>query len=141
MLTFYMILYDFTLQLLGRFQTWMQVVCGYDATRAKYQTNMLRTILKQTTMPLDNLLGFAEDLEQKWLAPAKLKANTDGEKGSIKTVKNYLFILLNFVKFVGLKTPIAGTEKVKDLIGVWQKNLNRDVSKENAALREKQKGL
>ena len=144
MLTFYKILYDFTLQLLGRFQTWMEVVCGYDATRAKYQANMIRSILKHTTMLLDNLLQFAEDLEDKWLSPVesrKSKAVSSGERGSIKTVKNYLFILLNFVKFVGLKTQIAGTEKVKDLIGVWQKNLKRSVSQENAALREKQQGL
>ena len=141
MLTFYKILYDFTLQLLGRFQTWMEVVCGYDSTRAKYQANMVRSIIKKTTMPLDNLLQFAEDLEEKWLAPAKAKAVSSGEKGSVKTVKNYLFILLNFVKFVGLKTQIPGTEKVKDLIGVWQRNLNRSVSRENAALREKQQGL
>ena len=135
MLTFYNILYDFTLQLLGRFQTWMEVVCGYDSTRSKYQANMVRCIINKTDMPLDNLLQFMEDLEEKWLAPAKAKAVSSGEKGSVKTVKNYLFILLNFVKFVGLKTPIKGTEKVKDLLGVWQRNLNRSVSRENAALR------
>ena len=124
MLTFYNILYDFTLQLLGRFQSWMEVVCGYDSTRSKYQANMVRSIINTTDMPLNNLLQFMEDLEEKWLAPAKAKAVSSGEKGSVKTVKNYLFILLNFVKFIGLKTPIKGTEKAKDLLGVWQRNLN-----------------
>ena len=124
MLTFYNILYDFTLQLLGRFQSWMEVVCGYDSTRSRYQANMVRSIINTTDMPLNNLLQFMEDLEEKWLAPAKAKAVSSGEKGSVKTVKNYLFILLNFVKFIGLKTPIKGTEKAKDLLGVWQRNLN-----------------
>ena len=141
MLTFYNILYDFTLQLLDRFQTWMSVVCAYDMTRCKYQANMVRTIISKTNKPLDNLLEFMEDLETNWLAPAKAKATASGEKGTVKTVKNYLFILLNFIKFIGLKTPIQDTEKVKDLLGVWQKNLNRSVSCENAALKEKQKGL
>ena len=141
MLTFYNILYDFTLQLLDRFQSWMSVVCGYDTTCCKYQANMVRTIITKTDKPLDNLLDFMEDLETNWLAPAKAKAMSSGEKGTVKTVKNYLFILLNFMKFIGLKTQIKDTEKVKDLLGVWQKNLNRSVSCENAALKEKQKGL
>ena len=141
MLTFYNILYDFTLQLLDRFQRWMSVVCGYDTTRCKYQANMVRTIITKTDKPLDNLLDFMEDLETNWLGPAKAKAISSGQKGTVKTVKNYLFILLNFMKFIGLKTQIKDTEKVKDLLGVWQKNLNRNVSCENAALKEKQKGL
>ena len=61
--------------------------------------------------------------------------------GSFKTVKNYLWTLLDFVKFLGLKTYIKSTSKAKDLVEVWRNNLNAGVRVENAVLRERQQGM